>query len=136
MKRSPLSLGVLMSLMLSGCSTYLDIQGEEAQQARQLMAKHCVVGTRHIGGPPTTIFVREGLISKRPDNIRLRSRHKMDIKNIVIHSIRDLENGWLIADASAKRVRENFYVNLSSGAFFCSEDEWWGNGGKDLQKDY
>lgn len=132
MKAFPVSLCVLSALMLGGCQTTQSLQTEQAQLARALMAEHCVVGRMRTGGPRITIYVREGVVSRRAEAIELHYRNKMRADRITVHSIKDLQNEWAVVDASSQRVRENFYFNRSTGAFACSQSEWKAIGGGNL----
>lgn len=133
-----LSLGLIGAAALGGCAATTaggpkpeqSVQFvQDAQVARRLMADHCIVGRVIQGWPRIPVYLRQGVVNLRTDATYLIYRHRLVANEITVYSVRDLPDGWVAVDASTRQVRENFYFNRKSGAFACSENEWYAGGG-------
>jgi len=136
MKSVIVSLCVLCAMVVSGCETTGNLQTSDADLARRILAKHCIVGLKHMGSNATRAPVREGVISKHNDGAVVRFKHKLKVDRITVYSVKDLIEGWVVVDASSQRVRDNMYFNRETGEFVCSTNEWRYGGGGPMERTF
>ena len=125
MKTFPLLLGAIFTLMLGGCQTTGIPQTEGTQFARQLIIEQCMVGKLRLGSQGGTLSVREGVVSDHSCNQRLNFRHNIQPGNVTIFSVDETHSTWTVVDASTQGVRDNFYINRSTGEAVCSQREFY-----------
>ena len=128
MKRfCPYGAWAALAFALGGCVTLENLTTADADLARQVIAEHCVTGTWMSSDGRNQHRVEKlwlGKVSKRVDPITFRSFLAIHAERIYVHAVRALDDGWIVADASSDGVRENVYINRTTGAFACSTDEW------------
>lgn len=126
MKTMTMGSVLMIAVLMGGCGTYTNLQTDEADMVRRMVAQHCDVGQIRIGTPSTITHVRlaKGTALK---NLRsVSAAHPISPQEVTIYAIKELDAHWLEADASTGRVRDNVYVNRVSGETVCSFDDWHG----------
>lgn len=123
MRIPPALFGIVGAMVLSGCQTTSGLQTPDADLARQVMAKHCMVGDISLGVNGKQ-RVRVGKVAKRSDALAVNHKHRIQPEFTTVYSIEERKEGWMVVDASTKGARDNFYFNYDTGEFACSTDEW------------
>ena len=120
---------VIGGLSVAGCQMGMGLGKitPDAELARQILTQSCEIGEWHSGGGPSTnsvLYIRHGKVNKRSDLILFHFTTSIKPERVYIHSLKNLKEGWIEADASFEGNRENLYFNKQSGEFTCSTDEW------------
>lgn len=120
-------LSIAAAVGLTGCQMLTNLQTPDAELARAMLVKHCVIGETHERQPFASATVeRMRLAAEKKDDksLRLRFARNMKAGTIHIHGIEDRKDGWTVVDASSDQVRDNLYFRRDTGEYACSFDEW------------
>lgn len=125
--RKGMRLGAVFALALTGCTLVENLQGADAELARGVAAKQCVIGVQQPNEGWRHEHVKKirlGKVSKRNGYTSFSALLPIQADRVYVHGIQAKDDGWTVVDASSDGVRDNLYFNRNTGAFACSTDEW------------
>lgn len=128
MKVLPIALLAVSTVVLgSGCvTTSTTVDSQQAQRARELIAEHCDLGRVRKGNPAFFHYVRVAKGATQFRSLTVTHSHPIDGDEATIYSTKTLSGGWVEADISTGKARDNFYYNTTSGDVICSYEDWRG----------